>query len=164
MKYSVAILFAAAAALVNAQFDGLPTCAQTCAMSGMNANSSGCKTGDIKCICSDKNFMETINSCIQTVCSKADQEKTITFAEALCKKAGAEIPSSVISSLTAHETAPASASASGSGHHASATATSTGGASATASKPPTASSTSGAAGKVVPGLGLGAAAAALFLL
>ncbi|KAI5850008.1 hypothetical protein BZA05DRAFT_66376 [Tricharina praecox] len=158
MKYSTALFIAAAVATVNAQLDGLPTCATACAMSSLG--STDCSDTNFKCICGKEDFLSSISGCVNSACSVEDQKKSLVFAQDFCSRAGAPIPSAVIASLTATASSTASASGSrASGVSASATAVSSALSSAAAA------AETGAASKFgISGLGLGAAAAALFLL
>ncbi|KAL1894947.1 hypothetical protein Sste5346_005634 [Sporothrix stenoceras] len=128
----------ALAGLAVAQFNQLPTCAQSCANKYLTGGIGNCGS-DAKCICSDKDFLSGIACCLAAPggCDAADQSSAVVFASQLCAAQGVTVPSAVTCTSTA---------ASGSGSAAAATTTSGSG---------TATETSGTATKTS---GTGAAA------
>ncbi|KAK2768862.1 hypothetical protein FQN54_000722 [Arachnomyces sp. PD_36] len=92
MKVTVAIAVSGLVAGAVAQLDGLPECAQSCAM---DAIPEECGL-DPECVCSSKSFIDSITCCVSDACSTEDQEKTIDFAHNICEPAGVtDIPDSV---------------------------------------------------------------------
>jgi hypothetical protein len=79
---------------------------------------AGCGSLDIKCICSNSDFLDGIACCLAGVCSAADQEKAVTFAKQICTTNGVSVPDKVVcksASTSAGSTstsAPASSSTS----------------------------------------------------
>ncbi|KAF8239081.1 hypothetical protein L208DRAFT_1386521 [Tricholoma matsutake] len=64
----------------------LPQCALSCALSAIAG--TGCTLTDVACICSSALFITSLNGCIGTACSPADQASTIAFAQQYCATAG----------------------------------------------------------------------------
>lgn len=110
MKYSFAALalltapFASAAGL-----DGIPTCASSAVEAGISA--TGCKISDFACICGDSQFVTSLHSLIDTVCSVADQQVTLAFATDVCNSVGVKL-SIPAPGATSSSIVPATAAAS----------------------------------------------------
>jgi hypothetical protein len=94
MKVSIAVAVSGLLAGATAQLtNGLPECAQTCAM---DAIPEDCGL-DPECICKAKSFIDSITCCVVESCSKDDQEKTIEYAHNICEPAGVDdIPESAV--------------------------------------------------------------------
>ncbi|MCJ1396943.1 hypothetical protein MMC11_000135 [Xylographa trunciseda] len=88
MQYSkVAFLAALLAPLAAAQnLSGLPSCALTPAISALG--STGCALTDVKCICDNTKFLQSLQTTVEAVCSPADLATALQFAETLCLSAG----------------------------------------------------------------------------
>ncbi|KDN64871.1 putative CFEM domain-containing protein [Colletotrichum sublineola] len=120
MKSSVAVAIALAG-LAAAQTD-LPTCAQSCVTQFTSGNAiAGCSNLDVKCICSNDNFLNGIACCLAGACPEADQKTAVKYAQNICTGAGVSVPDQVVC-----KTANASASGSQTSHsHTGATASAT---------------------------------------
>ncbi|KAK1970882.1 hypothetical protein LY78DRAFT_652485 [Colletotrichum sublineola] len=106
MKSSVAVAIALAG-LAAAQTD-LPTCAQSCVTQFTSGNAiAGCSNLDVKCICSNDNFLNGIACCLAGACPEADQKTAVKYAQNICTGAGVSVPDQVVC-----KTANASASGS----------------------------------------------------
>ena len=77
MLFSSAVLFAGLAAVASAQvsLSDLPQCAQGCV--GSSINVPGCSGLDIKCICSNSGYLQSLSCCIAKGCSTSDQTSTL---------------------------------------------------------------------------------------
>jgi len=88
MQYSkIAFLAALFAPLVASQdLSGLPSCALTPAISALG--STGCALTDVKCICDNTKFLQSLQTTVEAVCSAADLATALQFAQTLCLSAG----------------------------------------------------------------------------
>ncbi|KAF6239651.1 hypothetical protein HO173_002197 [Letharia columbiana] len=110
MKYSIAALAILAAPFASAgSLTELPTCAQSAAEAGISA--TGCAESDFACICGDSKFVTSLHSLIETVCSAADQQVTLAFAQQICDAVGVTL-SIPTPSVTASSIIPATTAAS----------------------------------------------------
>ncbi|KAL2139704.1 hypothetical protein VTI28DRAFT_4837 [Corynascus sepedonium] len=95
MKTIAALSLALAGVVVAQGGLDLPTCAQSCASSFLSGGIGDCGR-DVKCICSNKEFIDEIACCLAGDCSASDQDKAVSVALNLCKGAGVtDLPSSV---------------------------------------------------------------------
>ncbi|KAJ4300544.1 hypothetical protein N0V88_003222 [Collariella sp. IMI 366227] len=114
MKVPAALLTLALAGAAVAQ---LPACAQKCADPYLINGIGDCSGGDVKCICSDKDFLGGIACCLADGCSETDKNTAIDFALNLCKGVGVtDLPTQVLCNTAAPSTsvvstAPTSGSA-----------------------------------------------------
>ncbi|MCJ1250250.1 Mucin-13 [Trapelia coarctata] len=106
MQYSkIAFLAALAAPLVSAQsLNGLPTCAETAAISALG--STGCGLTDFACICKNSAFLTSLQPQVAAACSPSDLAAALTFAQQLCASVGVTLTISG-SSPSAPSTTPA---------------------------------------------------------
>ncbi|KAK4121708.1 hypothetical protein N657DRAFT_647900 [Parathielavia appendiculata] len=165
MKVPAALLSLALASAVVAQGSPeLPECAKSCADNFLTGGIGGCTNADVACICSNKDFLNSIACCLTNVCDQAAQEQAVQFALGICKGAGVnDLPTAVVcqsaavsstGSAASTELTAAATSTSASGSETTAAPTSTGSAASQASA---ASSTSRAAGpRPTAAAGLGA--------
>ncbi|KAF6225667.1 hypothetical protein HO133_009667 [Letharia lupina] len=110
MKYSIAALAILAAPFASAgSLTELPTCAQSAAEAGISA--TGCAESDFACICGDSKFVTSLHNLIETVCSAADQQVTLAFAQQICDAVGVTL-SIPTPSVTASSIIPATTAAS----------------------------------------------------
>ncbi|CAK7563667.1 MAG: hypothetical protein SEPTF4163_001540 [Sporothrix epigloea] len=112
---SFAIL--ALAGLAVAQFNQLPTCAQSCANKFLTGGIGNCGS-DAKCICSDKDFLSDIACCLAApgACDPADQSSAVGFASQLCAAQGVTgLPSVVSCTATSFGSSGTAAAASTTG-------------------------------------------------
>ncbi|KAK1975497.1 hypothetical protein LZ30DRAFT_605506 [Colletotrichum cereale] len=152
MKFSMAVAIALAG-LAAAQTD-LPTCAQSCVTQFTSGNAiAGCSNLDVKCICSNENFLNGIACCLAGACPEADQKTAVKYAQNICTGAGVSVPDQVICKT-------ANASASGS----QATPSHGAGASQTSSPAPATNTPNSSAASLGPVALLGGLVAALFAL
>ncbi|KEZ44163.1 Uncharacterized protein SAPIO_CDS3087 [Scedosporium apiospermum] len=173
MKFIAVTLALAAAALAqDTPSTRIPECANSCVTQATSGNKiAGCNQGDIKCVCSNDSFLDSIACCLVDVCDEAGQKAAVSFALALCSGAGVSVPSEVVcktaggNSDSASSGAPASGSATESGSAATGTTSGAAGStpSSTESSAPTSSGAAGVVGAPVGGL-LGGVLAALALL
>ncbi|KAK2000774.1 hypothetical protein LX36DRAFT_654026 [Colletotrichum falcatum] len=152
MKFSVAVAIALAG-LAAAQTD-LPKCAQGCVTQFTSGNAiAGCSNLDVKCICSNENFLDGIACCLAGACPEAEQKTAVKYAQNICTGAGVSVPDQVVC-----KTANASASASASQTSASQTGA------AQTSAPASATNTPNSAATSAPVALLGGLVVALFAL
>ncbi|KAH0605130.1 uncharacterized protein H6S33_005112 [Morchella sextelata] len=159
MKASIfASIFVAAgfAAAQSINISDVPTCALSCVMS---SSPDGCGAADYACWCRSNTWLSSLADCVRPACpSEADQAKLVALAQGLCGAYSVTISSDILASATA--------TPSGSSGNASATTTRATSTSTPTSTGSAASQSSNAAGHVVAGSGLMAAAAgvAMFVL
>ncbi|KAK4130077.1 hypothetical protein BT67DRAFT_446044 [Trichocladium antarcticum] len=90
--------------LVGAAVAAIPPCAQPCADSFMQGGIGDCGS-NVKCICSNKQFLSEIACCIAPVCNAAEQTEAVNFASQLCKGAGVtDLPTAVSCTTSAAKT------------------------------------------------------------
>lgn len=71
----------------------LPRCAQGCV--GTSISVPGCQGIDIRCICSNREWLQGVACCLQANCSAEEQANAVTFAGSLCSTAGVTVPNQV---------------------------------------------------------------------
>lgn len=72
---------------------GLPQCAQDClGDSTAEKAQGGCSAIDIKCLCSNTQYINVLACCLDTKCSADDQKKAVDFNSGLCKRVNITIP------------------------------------------------------------------------
>ena len=72
---------------------GLPRCAQDClGDSASEKAQGGCSAIDIKCLCSNTQYINVLACCLDTKCSADDQKKAVDFNSGLCKRVNITIP------------------------------------------------------------------------
>ncbi|KAI5838922.1 hypothetical protein DFP73DRAFT_562654 [Morchella snyderi] len=161
MKASIfASIFVAAgfAAAQSINISDVPSCALPCVLS---SSPDGCAATDYACWCRSNTWLSSLADCVRPACpSQTDQASLVTLAQTLCGAYSVTISSDVLASATATPSGSSgsvSATATGTTSTSTSTPTSTGSA---------ASQSSNAAGHVVAGSGLMAAAAgvAMFVL
>jgi len=119
MKSSVAVAIALTG-LAAAQTD-LPKCAQGCVTQFTSGNAiAGCSNLDVKCICSNENFLDGIACCLVGACPEADQKTAVKYAQNICTGAGVSVPDQVVcktanASTTGSKTSPSQTSPSQTG-------------------------------------------------
>lgn len=70
-----------------------------------------CANLDIKCICSDTEFLNNMACCLAESCDLADQSAAVLYAQQICSTVGVRVPSQVAcSSASASATSSAEAS------------------------------------------------------
>ncbi|OAA46408.1 CFEM domain containing protein [Metarhizium rileyi] len=88
--FALTLVAAAAAQDVSA----LAQCGQTCAnnmMAAGKAEELGCKASDLKCLCSNANFLYGLRDCSRAICSDQDANKVVEYGVRVCKDAGVEV-------------------------------------------------------------------------
>ncbi|KAK4188427.1 hypothetical protein QBC35DRAFT_451245 [Podospora australis] len=108
MKVPAALFSLALATSVAAQGLELPTCAQGCANQYLRGGIGNCGT-DAKCICANREFIDSIACCLDGVCDAPAQTSAIVYASSLCSAFGVTtLPTAVICSTkpTAASTTP----------------------------------------------------------
>ncbi|KAF4425175.1 cell wall protein [Fusarium austroafricanum] len=85
------------AGLVAAQQEKLPKCAQPCVDKYTTGGGvAGCGQLDIKCICSNKNFLSGIACCLDEKCDAQGKETAVKYAKQICSTAGVtDLPNEV---------------------------------------------------------------------
>ncbi|GKT98773.1 cell wall protein [Fusarium langsethiae] len=77
------------ASLVAAQQEKLPKCAQPCVDQYTTGGGvAGCGQLDIKCICSNQNFLSGIACCLEEKCDAEGKETAVKYAKQICATAG----------------------------------------------------------------------------
>ncbi|KAI5466011.1 hypothetical protein BGZ63DRAFT_375080 [Mariannaea sp. PMI_226] len=105
--------------LVAAQSDKIPSCATSCISKYTTGDGiAGCGQLDIKCICSNKDFLSGIACCLKDKCDASGQEAAVKYAKQICSSAGVTVPDQVTCN---QDTSSESASASASGSQSAAT-------------------------------------------
>ncbi|KAH0835269.1 hypothetical protein AYO21_10694 [Fonsecaea monophora] len=107
---AAAILAAIAAPVLAQDITTLPACAQQPLLEGIGA--SGCPLTDIACMCNNQAFIDSLLQLIPTLCTPAESDEVVVFAESMCIANGVELhlPSSASTdsgSVTATATATA---------------------------------------------------------
>jgi cobalamin biosynthesis Mg chelatase CobN len=72
-----------------------PSCAQSC-FSSLYSSSDTCKATDIKCICDNKDLINTVAQCVMKNCSGQDIKDSISVAQNVCGTAGVTISQQLI--------------------------------------------------------------------
>jgi cobalamin biosynthesis Mg chelatase CobN len=116
MKASIFSL-ALVAGLAAAQSDKIPSCATSCISKYTTGDGiAGCGQLDIKCICSNDDFLNGIACCLKDKCDTAGQAAAVKYAQQICSTAGVTVPDEVTckesSSSASASASSASASAS----------------------------------------------------
>ncbi|KAK0333994.1 hypothetical protein LTR91_025500 [Friedmanniomyces endolithicus] len=159
---SIPVLLAALASVaVSVSIPGLPACAGNCVTSFGN-----CAQLAVGCICSDTTLLANLACCVGSNCDAADQNTTITFADALCAgQSVTNLPMAATCAPGAASTPLGTASSSGSSTTGSSSATTSAAASASSASTASvassaattsalaAASTSKSAGEMVYGVG-----------
>ncbi|KAF5616651.1 cell wall protein [Fusarium sp. NRRL 52700] len=114
------------AGLVAAQQEKLPTCAEPCVTKYTTGGGiAGCGQLDVKCICSNKDFLSGIACCLEDKCDASGKEAAVKYAKQICSTAGVtNLPDEVTcdknaasgtptSSASSSQTTPATSSAGG---------------------------------------------------
>ncbi|KAK1071206.1 hypothetical protein LTR74_003587 [Friedmanniomyces endolithicus] len=128
------LVAALASVVVSVSIPGLPACAGNCVTSFGN-----CAQLAVACICSDTTLLANLACCVGSNCDAADQNTTITFADALCAgQSVTNLPMAATCAPGAASTPLGTASSSGS--------STVGSSSATTSAPASTSSASTASG------------------
>uniref|UniRef100_A0A8H7N9X0 CFEM domain-containing protein n=1 Tax=Bionectria ochroleuca TaxID=29856 RepID=A0A8H7N9X0_BIOOC len=178
MKFiATPIILALAAGFASAQLGDVPECAKSCLVQYTTGTQiANCAQLDIKCICSNTEFLDGIACCLDKDCDAAGKSAAVTFAKQICSTADVTIPDQVVcksgssttsGSASASSSGSASASASGSASTsgASNTATTTTQSTSTTTNSASQQSGTGAASGLTPFSGsIGAALALLFAL
>ncbi|KAG5976700.1 hypothetical protein E4U58_000033 [Claviceps cyperi] len=90
MKSAVAAL-SLVAAVAAQDLSALAQCGQICAnnmMTTAKAEELGCKMNDIKCLCSNVNFMYGLRDCSHAVCNQQDANQVVAFGIKVCESMG----------------------------------------------------------------------------
>ncbi|KAG5927887.1 hypothetical protein E4U42_001594 [Claviceps africana] len=122
---ALSLVAAAAAQDVNA----LAQCGQICAnnmMAAAKAEELGCKANDLKCLCSNANFMYGLRDCSHAVCSQQDANQVVAYGLKVCEGAGVAVTGGHAGASQSGAGAGASQSGSGAGAGASQTGAATG--------------------------------------
>ena len=62
----------------------------------VGSNIGGCSQGDIKCICSNDEFLDNIACCLSSACDSDGKDKAVSFARSICGGAGVDVPDQVV--------------------------------------------------------------------
>jgi len=117
MKYSAALISAAATMVAAQSMSDLPQCGMTCInnMLGLATSSFGCGQGDVLCYCREPNFGYGVRDCANEACSAEDAATVIAFGTQYCQQALASAspsPTTGASALTVLENASGAANGS----------------------------------------------------
>ncbi|PKS10624.1 hypothetical protein jhhlp_002379 [Lomentospora prolificans] len=98
MKFiAVTLALAAAALAADTPATSIPPCANDCITGATTGTKiAGCNQGDIKCVCSNSNFLDSIACCLADACDADGLTAAVSFARALCGGAGVEVPEEVV--------------------------------------------------------------------
>ncbi|KAF7560858.1 hypothetical protein G7046_g3293 [Stylonectria norvegica] len=146
MKSSIFSL-AVVAGLVAAQSGKIPDCAVACVAKWTTGEQiAGCKQLDVKCICSNADFLSGIACCLDAACDAAGKEGAVKYAQGICGGQGVKVPDKVTCNSSASGSATGSSTSSATGSASDSTASATGtAASETESSAATGTSASAAA-------------------
>ncbi|KAM5355915.1 hypothetical protein ACJ41O_002561 [Fusarium nematophilum] len=85
------------AGLVVAQAGKLPSCAQSCVDKYTTGDGiAGCGQLEVKCICSNENFLDGIACCLEDQCDQEGIAAAIKYAGQICSSAGVDVPDEVV--------------------------------------------------------------------
>ncbi|KAL2120381.1 hypothetical protein VTJ04DRAFT_4408 [Mycothermus thermophilus] len=91
----------------------LPECAQNCASKFLEEGIGDCGR-EVKCICENKDFLDSIACCLVGVCDEEKQAQAVNFAAQLCKGFGVnDLPTSVACKTAAAPTATGDSTSTG---------------------------------------------------
>ncbi|KAK7422626.1 hypothetical protein QQZ08_009432 [Neonectria magnoliae] len=117
MKSSI-ISLVFVAGLVAAQADKIPSCAAredvtSCITQYTTGDGiAGCGQLDIKCICSNSDFLDGIACCLDDACDDSGKAAAVRYAQQICSSSGVTVPDKVVCKDSASsKSASASASA-----------------------------------------------------
>lgn len=88
---SVVVALSLVAAVAAQDLAALAQCGQTCAnnmMSPAKVAELGCKSNDLKCLCSNVNFLYGLRDCSRAICSEQDANKVVEYGMKACHGAG----------------------------------------------------------------------------
>ncbi|KAG5979437.1 hypothetical protein E4U55_005171 [Claviceps digitariae] len=91
---SVVVALSMIAAAAAQDLSSLAQCGQTCAnnmMAAGKAEELGCKVNDVKCLCSNVNFMYGLRDCSHAICSQQDANQVVAFGMKVCESAGVAV-------------------------------------------------------------------------
>ncbi|KAH7022936.1 hypothetical protein EDB80DRAFT_696060 [Ilyonectria destructans] len=113
MKSSIFSL-ALVAGLAAAQAGKIPSCATSCINKYTTGDGiAGCSAIDVKCICSNADFLSGIACCLEGQCDAAGKAAAVKYAQQICSAAKVTVPDEVVCKSTSSGSASASASATG---------------------------------------------------
>lgn len=55
----------------------------------------GCDTGDIACLCTNKNFIYGLRDCSGAICSESEASQVVKYGIAICSSKTPALPSNV---------------------------------------------------------------------
>ncbi|KAG6155786.1 hypothetical protein E4U25_003159 [Claviceps purpurea] len=88
---SAVVALSLVAAVAAQDLSALAQCGQICAnnmMTAAKAEELGCKMNDIKCLCSNVNFMYGLRDCSHAVCNQQDANQVVAFGVKVCESMG----------------------------------------------------------------------------
>ncbi|KAK2592991.1 hypothetical protein QQS21_009319 [Conoideocrella luteorostrata] len=91
---SAVVAFSLIAAVAAQDIAALAQCGQTCANNMMapdKAKELGCNASDLKCLCSNVNFIYGLRDCSHAICSTQDATKVVEYGMKVCQGAGVEV-------------------------------------------------------------------------
>ncbi|KAM5351909.1 hypothetical protein ACJ41O_004632 [Fusarium nematophilum] len=94
MKSMFLTVFGLAAAVAAQSADDLPQCGQTCAANMISEGKSrelGCDTGDVRCLCTNQNFIYGIRDCSRAICNDEQAAQVLEYGLEVCRRAGVAI-------------------------------------------------------------------------
>ncbi|SLM39269.1 Extracellular membrane protein, CFEM domain, fungi [Lasallia pustulata] len=97
---------------VSTEIAGLPSCAQTC-LSNASTDLGSCSSVDIKCLCGNIDYINTLSCCLSQSCSTSDQQKALAFDTELCNSVNVTIPNFVGCALSSSTSSGSSSTVSG---------------------------------------------------
>lgn len=91
--YSIVLV----AGLAAAQSNQIPSCATTC-VSQYTSNSriADCGQFDVKCICSNEEFLDGIACCLEDACDEEGRKAAVNYAKSICTSSGVTVPDEVV--------------------------------------------------------------------
>ncbi|KAK6506784.1 hypothetical protein TWF481_005244 [Arthrobotrys musiformis] len=81
-----------------AQVFVLPTCAQPCISVGLGQTS--CPQTDTKCLCQSSGYIDTVTTCVRSLCNQSDRERAFDFSKDTCSSLGVDVSIPGVSSTS----------------------------------------------------------------
>ncbi|KAH6898648.1 hypothetical protein B0T10DRAFT_473328 [Thelonectria olida] len=114
MKASILSL-ALVAGFAAAQSDKIPSCATSCINKYTTGDGiAGCGQLDIKCICSNDDFLNGIACCLKDKCDASGQAAAVKYAQQICSTACVTVPDEVTCNESSNSASASTASKSAS--------------------------------------------------
>ncbi|KAK6350557.1 hypothetical protein TWF718_003747 [Orbilia javanica] len=81
-----------------AQVSVVPLCAQPCISVGLGQTS--CPQTDIRCLCQSSGYIDTVTTCVRSLCNQSDRESAFNYSKDTCSSVGIEVSIPGVSSTS----------------------------------------------------------------